>query len=325
MLSNISVLLNLYNKSAPESAISTATPVPSNAPTQVPTAEAPQNNLVVKGYINATTFNGGTFSGDGSNLNLWNNPSITTLLSLVEAMEPSLAPTMTPSRAPSNSPTYSPGARVINLPYTSIAQAASVSISTGYTQIATYSYTPTFYASSIYIEYSTPYTINGSWVDSWNAAININGVQTGYSYQHFSGSDTSGGGGSRSPPLFPISAYYSVTAYSTFVISIQVGRASSDDTITVLGNAGTHLRITEISSTGPLGTGERFTFYPWSTLSAYQSASVSVSTTSLTTLMSLPYTPAYSSSTIIVEYITAYSAGGSFVLPLFFFFFHCSN
>ena len=63
------------------------------------------NNLLVNGFMNASAF-----VGDGTFLNLNNNPAIVTLMNLVGALEPSQTPTQAPSKAPTNVPSRSPSA-----------------------------------------------------------------------------------------------------------------------------------------------------------------------------------------------------------------------
>ena len=96
--------------------------------------------------------------------------------------------------------------------------------------------------------------------------------------------------------------------------STKVSPCSSDDVITLIGsNPGTYLRITEYGRF--IGIGQSTSVYTSTTLtqaSLWQLSSRAIGLAGFTSIVSIPYAPRFSSSTIIVEYNTRYTVAGYF-------------
>jgi hypothetical protein len=145
--------------------------------------------------------------------------------------------------------TYSPGQviKITMLPYTSIGQSTSTTMSSGsFATLASYNYTPASSSSTIIVEYNTPYTDNGYGADLWSSEILVNSTQVSYNQQNWV-SNSGGGGGTRSGTLFPLMGAYTNSGTTALPILVELQKTSSDDSFTFSGNTGTWLKITEIA------------------------------------------------------------------------------
>ncbi len=117
--------------------------------------------------------------------------------------------------------------------------SANITNSSGtYTDVITYTYTPTSNKSRILITYSGNYTISGnvgSIQDEFNSQITVGGTSIQEKRQLFvnTGNSTIGGNGFRGSGVFPISAVYKNSSSSNITIKVRVSRTAGDDTITI--------------------------------------------------------------------------------------------
>jgi hypothetical protein len=138
--------------------------------------------------------------------------------------------------------------------------------STNLTLIAQVNYYPKSYSTNLYVEYYTTYTVGGnstSNTDAFESQINIitdvsgvnpNPLQIGRGFQQWLSCGNpvaSAGVGTRSGTIFPIVGSWIInTDYqrdgSYYTIQISAKRTSGDDVLTVNGDIGTWLKITEI-------------------------------------------------------------------------------
>jgi hypothetical protein len=132
------------------------------------------------------------------------------------------------------------------LPYSSINQDSSTTVGVvpGDVTIATYDYTPKSSSSQIIIEYSTNYYLGGSGADNISSFIYMNNTLIGKGYQQWT---SALGGGSRSGTVFPLIGMYDNNSIDTKQIVICVNNDTDSDPITINGDEGTWLKITEIS------------------------------------------------------------------------------
>jgi hypothetical protein len=156
---------------------------------------------------------------------------------------------------------YLPGQVIsmIILPNTSINQLVE-KITSGNTElaIASYVYTPKYTYSTIIVEYSTTYTVEGASSidinnnvidDEFRSNININGNDyCGAGLQHW---NYGTGAGTRSGTLFPLTGAYNYTynpdpnADNTIPIVVSAHRTAGDDKLHVY-TLGTWMKITEV-------------------------------------------------------------------------------
>jgi len=110
--------------------------------------------------------------------------------------------------------------------------------------IFTYTYTPKIANSYILCEYQTKYTVAGGGSDTVWAYLYINGIdRSGETRQTW---NNTSGGGTRSGTIFPIVGRYTNTDVTGLAIRVDVYNGTDADNLTVYGDIGTWLKITEI-------------------------------------------------------------------------------
>lgn len=98
-----------------------------------------------------------------------------------------------------------------------------------WTTVATFKYTPKSSTSRLYINFDIYYLIDGFGTDSMSSLIRIDNLDTYIiKQQKFTGT---GGGGTRSGTLFPISNVFKNDVTTEKTITIQVNVSGSDDTL----------------------------------------------------------------------------------------------
>lgn len=128
--------------------------------------------------------------------------------------------------------------------------------------VATYQYTPVISSSKIIVEYFTTYSVGGNSTDATdsftsaiyiNGTINVNGIHNdgtpiAKGFQQWV--DVSGGAtgtGTRSGTIFPLLGAYTNDSTDSMRIYVLVKQSNGNDTITIYGDEGTWLKITEIA------------------------------------------------------------------------------
>lgn len=102
--------------------------------------------------------------------------------------------------------------------------------------IVSYTYTPVSNSSKIYVEYDGRARLGGSNNDVVETFLNIGGTRVQTNYMRYDGG-SSGGGGGRGNPAFPIMGYYQNSSTNSITISISAFRTSTDDSFTVYPDA----------------------------------------------------------------------------------------
>jgi hypothetical protein len=113
-----------------------------------------------------------------------------------------------------------------------------------YTDFASATYSPALRSSRILVEYHAQYTVNGSGSDNFHSTIKVNGDEITWRDQVWVASET-GGGGTRSATLFPISMAYNNSDEDSLEIKVCAKRNGSDDTLSV-DTSSAYLKITEV-------------------------------------------------------------------------------
>ena len=131
--------------------------------------------------------------------------------------------------------------RIVMLPFNEIGQAATTNITSSYVNIFSYSYTPVCPTSRIIVEYCTKYNFPGALNDNCVSRIQVNGSDISQGIQN-----ASENGAGRTSSLFPLMGSYTNGDLSAKTITASAVRTSGDDTLTVYGDIGTWLKITEI-------------------------------------------------------------------------------
>jgi hypothetical protein len=134
--------------------------------------------------------------------------------------------------------------KMLGYTQTDLSQNTAIITATNTSTIFTYTYTPTVSNSDILCEYQTKYTVAGSGSDTVWAYLYINGIdRSGETRQTW---NNSSGGGTRSGTIFPIVGRYTNTGVTGLAIRVDVYNGTDADTVTVYGDIGTWLKITEI-------------------------------------------------------------------------------
>ena len=144
--------------------------------------------------------------------------------------------------------------KITMLAFNEINQSASTTINNGdWQQVAYYNYTPVSNSSKIIVEYCAQYSIGGSNEDYFYSQITVDDVQITRGSQRFHNAPgdflntEGGGGGTRSGTIFPLMGKVNNYNQLTKLIKINA-QESSDDYISINGDDGTWLKITEISA-----------------------------------------------------------------------------
>ena len=134
--------------------------------------------------------------------------------------------------------------KITMLAFNEINQSASTTINNGaWQQVAYYNYTHVSNYSKIIVEYCAQYSIGGSNEDYFYSQI-TRGSQRFHNAPGDFLNTEGGGGGTRSGTIFPLMG--KVNNYNQ-LIKINA-LESSDDYISINGDDGTWLKITEISA-----------------------------------------------------------------------------
>ena len=144
--------------------------------------------------------------------------------------------------------------KITMLAFNEINQSASTLINNGsWQQVAYYNYTPVSDSSKIIVEYCSQYIIGGDNYDEFYSQITVDTVQISRGFQRFNNVSgdilnlPEGGGGTRSGTIFPLMGKVNNYNQTTKLIKINALEAS-DDYISIYGDDGTWLKITEISA-----------------------------------------------------------------------------
>jgi hypothetical protein len=142
---------------------------------------------------------------------------------------------------------YTPGEviKVTMVSYNSINQIpVTLCISTDFTTIATYSYTPVSASSYFLVEYISSYTVSTGGADTFVSRITVANGEITYGSQTWLG--ITSGTGTRSGVLFPLMGRFTNSSTAAKPIVVAIKRTTGDATVTVLGDNSTWLKITEI-------------------------------------------------------------------------------
>lgn len=138
--------------------------------------------------------------------------------------------------------------QVINMAILSASDLGFNSVYTNntnsYTTVASGTYTPLSSSSYIFFEVYAHYEINGSGNDTWFSHITWNSIEIGYQHETWA---NSGGGGSRSSKLFPVTGRVINGYTNEHTFQIQTRKDNSDDTITINPDLAFYVKITEIA------------------------------------------------------------------------------
>lgn len=144
-----------------------------------------------------------------------------------------------------NPSVYLPG-QVINMAIIGggglgVTTTATIAQTNSYVNFATYSYTPKSASSAIIVEFFASYAASGSLNDTYNAQINVNGSEIGYSTTSFVGTNNG-----RVSTLFPLTGVYVNNSITAKTLAIAARRNGADDNITVYGGGQMFMKITEV-------------------------------------------------------------------------------
>ena len=142
---------------------------------------------------------------------------------------------------PGVTPTEGQVLRTVMYSYTDLGQAATTNIGGAWVDMFSISYTPVSTNSRLIIEYSTKFYFPGSINDNCASRIQVNASDISQGIQY-----ASDNGAGRSSVLFPLMGRYDNSNIVTKTITAGAIRTAGDDTLTVYGDLGTWLKITEI-------------------------------------------------------------------------------
>jgi hypothetical protein len=197
------------------------------------------SNLDITLFMNGSLLESGFYTLSGSTL------TVTTPLQTGDSIDI----TSRVAHALTTIQTYEAGdiVKVTMVNANEIGQSASTNISnTGsYQTFASYSYTPRSNTSYLIVEYVTAYNVPGSGgQDEWYSQLTVNNTEIGYVKQSWT---NAAGGGTRSGVLFPVTGRYTNSGTDAKSIQIKARSGTSNDSLTIYGDASTWLKITEIA------------------------------------------------------------------------------